>query len=289
MGIQKGLNLTRESWQVLRQNRTLFLCPLISIIALCGLIAVTLSVGFLVPGTGQWIGNLFGQGPPNQWLHRIAGIVGVFLFYFVTWFVATFCNSVLVGCALMHFKGENPTLKDGFRIAFRRLPQIVAWSAVNAVVGTILKSIEEQLGWLGTFIVRLLGLSWIVATYFVTPILVVEGTGPWKSLRRSVDLLQQTWGEALTGNFVIGGLSWLGGLFVFTVTIGGILLALFFESIAIGVAAGAILVIGLVSITIFSSAMTQVFLAGLYQFASTGQAPQGFSEQSIQQALRSVR
>ena len=61
-------------------------------------------------------------------------------------------------------------------------------------------------GW-ERIIIRLVGLTWAVATYFVVPILAAEGTGPITALRRSVDLLKKSWGEGLTGNFVINAAS----------------------------------------------------------------------------------
>jgi hypothetical protein len=90
----------------------------------------------------------------------------------------------------MRFRGEAPTVKAGFRIAIGRLPQILAWSLFAAAVGTLLSAIEQRLGWVGKFVIRFIGLAWAVATYFVVPVLAVEGTEPIEAIRRSVGLLK---------------------------------------------------------------------------------------------------
>ena len=46
----------------------------------------------------------------------ITGVIFTFLFYFVTYTITIYCNSALVGAALIRLNGGDPTLKDGFRI-----------------------------------------------------------------------------------------------------------------------------------------------------------------------------
>ena len=105
-------------------------------------------------------------------------------------------------------------------------------------------------------------------------------------MRRSVGLLRKTWGEGITGNFAIHVVSWGVGLVGILLAISGFALAAYLQSIVIAVATGALVVIGFVLLAIVTSALRQVFLAGLYQYAITGHVPQGFSEASMQQALQ---
>ena len=78
------------------------------------------------------------------------------------------------------------------------------------------------------------------------------------------------------------GLAFLG------VGFGGIALAVYYESIAIAVVTGAILVLFFTLMSIVTSALRQIFLAGLYEYARTGKVPAGFSEQTMVNAIRSV-
>src|SRR5262249_34348253 len=136
-------------------------------------------------------------------------------------------------------------------------------------------------------VIRLIGLTWAVATYFVVPILAAEGTGPITAISRSVSLLKKSWGEGLTGNFVISVASWAVGLAVIAFAVTGIMAAVMLQSIVLGIVVGTAIVFCLVLLVIVSSALRQIFLAGLYRYASTGEVPSGFSEATLQGALRS--
>src|SRR5437870_9625977 len=82
----------------------------------------------------------------------------LFAFYFCNYFVIVFFNSALIACVLIHFDGEHPTLGDGFRAAFSRLPQIFLWALVSATVGLTLKIIQERSEKLGKIVAALLGI-----------------------------------------------------------------------------------------------------------------------------------
>lgn len=284
--VQKGLDITRESWQVLRQDRELLLFPVFSGLAGMTILATIASAGFLIPELGGWMWRMTQAWQNGTPLEQALGVVCLFVLYFVQWIVVIFFNTALVGCALIRFSGGDPTVKDGFRIAFQRLPQIVAWTLFVSAVGTLLSAIEQRLGWLGQIVIRFIGLTWAIATYFVVPVLAAEGTGPLTAVRRSVTLLKKSWGEGLTGNFTISAVSWLVALPVIFLAIGGFVLAAFLESVLLAVAIGALLVIGIIWMAIVTSAMRQIFLAGLYRFATTGEVPPGFSEDSMRRALQ---
>ena len=88
--------------------------------------------------------------------------------------------------------GDAPTIGFGLRIAVKRLPQIFGWAVVSATVGLILKMIENANDKVGAIIAALLGTGWTVLTYFVVPVLAVEGVGPVKAVKQSFDTLRQT-------------------------------------------------------------------------------------------------
>jgi hypothetical protein len=289
MRIQKGFNITRESWQVLRKDRELLVFPILSAIAATLIVATIVSAGLLIPNFGQLVKSMLDEERTSSIGEQSLGIACLFVIYFVEWSIAVYFNTALVGCALIRFSGGDPTIKDGFRIATKRLPQVLAWALFTSAVGTILSAIEKNLGWFGKLVVRLVGLSWAVATYFVVPVLAEEGVGPITAVRRSVGLLRKTWGEALTGNIVIHLASWGVAFILIGSGLFGFTLAVFFESVVMAVATGAILVLCLVLMGIVTSALRQVFLAGLYEYAKTGSVPDGFSENSMRGALTTSR
>lgn len=290
MGIEKGLNITRESWNVLRADFKLMVFPLFSGLAAAAILVTVLAANILIPSFGEWsiaaLRALSSRDPQQPLAARALGLGCLFVIYFVEWFVVIFFNTALVGCALRRLAGGQPTVGDGFRIALQRLPQILAWTLFTSAVGTLLSAIEQQLGWLGKLAIRLLGVTWAVATYLVVPVLAAEGTGPLQAVRRSVALLKRTWGEGLVGHFTIQLLSSGVGIMLVVLTTGGLLLAVFLESLMIAVATGTVLLLGLLTIAILTSAMRQVFLAALYHYATTGEIPSGFSESTLKQALQ---
>lgn len=285
MRIQRGLDITRESWQVLRKDRELLVFPLFSAMAATLIVGTIVSAGLLIPNFGQWAVAIFDKERVHPIDEKALGIVCVFVVFFIEWSVAVYFNTALVGCALIRFSGGDPTIKDGFRIATKRLPQILAWALFTSAVGTVLSAIEQRLGWVGKIVIRLVGLSWAVATYFVVPVLAEEGTGPITAVKKSVGLLRKCWGEDLAGNIAIHLASWGVAFVLIGFGAFGVVLAVVFESMVIAVVTGAIVVLCLVLMAIVASALRQVFLAGLYEYAKTGSVPDGFSENSMRGAL----
>jgi hypothetical protein len=283
---KKGVDITRECWEVLKQDRELLLFPVFSLVAGAAVIATVMTAGFLIPQLGAWALSLANREQPHSVAEQIMGGLCLFVIYFAEWFVVNYFNTALVGCALIRFSGKQPTVKDGFRIASGRLPQILGWTLVVAVVGTLLSLIEERLGWLGKFVIRLIGLAWAVATYFVVPVLAAEGVGPVTAVQRSVSLLKKTWGEGLAGNFVIAVISGGISILLVVIMIAGIAAATALQSVVLGVVIGVAGVLALLAIAIVSSALRQIFLAGLYRYAATGEVPRGFNEATLQGALR---
>ena len=285
MRIKKGIDITRESWMVLRKDRELLFFPLCSAVAAALIVATILSAGFLIPSFGQWASGVMDEEQAHSIGEQALGIVCLFVIYFIEWFIAVYFNTALVGCALIRFSGGDPTIKDGFRIANRRLPQILAWALFTSAVGTILSAVEQRLGWFGKLIVRLVGLTWAVSTYFVVPVLAAEGASPSTAVKRSVALLKKTWGEGLAGNIAIRVASLGVTLMIVGLAVLGFALAAYVESKVIAIATGALLVLCLVLMAIIGSALRQVFLAALYEFSKTGNVPAGFSENSMRSAL----
>ncbi|MGH8403534.1 MAG: DUF6159 family protein, partial [Gammaproteobacteria bacterium] len=116
--------LMGASWQLLKQDKRLVVFPLISGVALALVIVV-----FGVPlfATGQAQQYLSSPNHPAQQMY-----VTLFIFYFVSYFVMIFFNSALIACVLKQMDGEQPTLGDGFRAAWQRLPQIFGWALLSS-------------------------------------------------------------------------------------------------------------------------------------------------------------
>ncbi len=288
MKIRNGIAILRESWTVLRQEPKLIWFPILSGITVALVVATIILAGVMVPAIGAWADNMMApilNDDVRFTLGHAAGLLLLFLTYAFEYFVIIYFNAALVYCALQRFSGFSSTFSDGIRGANKRIPQILGWALLSAGVGTLLAIIEERLGFAGRMVISLIGLGWAVAAYFVVPILVVEGLGPFASVKRSVEVLKQTWGEGLTGTFSIGLIT-----FLLNVGVLGVLAILAYvgmqlDSLVIIFGTVVIAVTAILTITVVNSALHQIFLAGLYQFTVTGAVPSGFSEATMRGAL----
>jgi hypothetical protein len=284
----RGWELMQQSWSVLKQDKELLIFPVLSGLA-CLLVASTFVLPFLVAPqfSVQMFAALDNQAanPQDQLVAQALWFTITFLFYFVNYFVIVFFNTALVSCAIIRYKGGDPTVSDGLGAAASRLPQIFAWALLAATVGTILQAIEERASFIGRIVVGLLGLMWSAATFLVVPILAVERLGPIDAVKRSVQLLRRSWGDGLVGNFGLGLIGFLLSLPGLAVIALGVFLAASQESLLLGFVAGAAGVIYLVALSIIMSALKQIFIAGLYIYAAEQRVPSGFDEELFRTAF----
>jgi hypothetical protein len=287
----RGWELAGQSWQVLKRDKELVLFPMISGIA-CLLVVATFLLPFLlVPEFGAGIKAVLDQnrGGRQEPAAQIAYAVVAFAFYFVNYLVIVFFNTALVSCAIIRFKGGDPTMADGLRMAARRLPQIAGWAALSATVGVILKMLEEKTDWVGRLVIGLIGTAWAVATYLAVPTLAVEGVGPIEALKRSAALIRQTWGEGLAGNFGMGLIGLLISLPGMALIIFGVIAAAGANAVVFGVLLITAGVLALLAGSIIVSTLKQIFIAGLYVYATEQRVPDGFSQDLMRSAFAPKR
>ncbi|MFO7692129.1 MAG: DUF6159 family protein, partial [Vicinamibacterales bacterium] len=188
--------LVKASAAVLSADKELLLFPVISTV-----LSILVVVTFAVPAV---LAGVFASGVADGAGLPAAGYAGVLLFYVVQYFVIFFCNTALVGAALIRLRGGDPTVADGFRIAASRIQPILGYALIAATVGMVLRAISERSGLLGRLVVGLLGFAWNLATFLVVPVLVVEDVGPIEAIQRSASYLKRTWGEQIVGNLGMG-------------------------------------------------------------------------------------
>jgi hypothetical protein len=288
--LSRGWALTVQSWHVLRTDKQLLILPILSTIALLLVLAsfaIPLALGVDWQALAQQIeankDKAHGADRiPMQWWYYVV----LFLFYFVNYFVITFFNSALISCAINRFNGQDSSLKAGLGVAVSRLPQILAWTAVSATVGVVLKLVEERLGWLGRIVIGLVGMAWAIATFFVVPVLVVEKRGPVDAVKRSVEVLKKTWGESLATNLGIGAVTAIATLLAFVPLIASVVACVIADSAWPLVPGIAITILLIMAIALVSATLKGILLAATYQYAATGQVPSGFQPDLLQDAFK---
>src|SRR5260370_8269126 len=128
-------------------------------------------------------------------------LFGMFGLYVVNYFVIVFFNVALVGVANSRLMGGTWTFRDGLELAWERKGTILQWALVAATVGVILRTLEERMGLLGRLIMRIIGIAWTLACYFVVPVLAFEDLTPIDAVKRSSKLFRDTWGEKAIAGF----------------------------------------------------------------------------------------
>src|SRR5216110_1424839 len=156
--------------------------------------------------------------------HSPMFLIGMFTMYVANYFIIVFFNVALVGVANSRLMGGAWTFRDGIELAWERKGTILQWALVAATVGVILRTLEERLGLIGRLIMRIIGIVWTLACYFVVPVLAFEDLTPIEAVKRSSKLFRDTWGEKVVGGFSLSLVSmvlmlpgiglWLAAMFL---------------------------------------------------------------------------
>lgn len=266
-----GWKLAKECYGVLRSRRELMLLPFLG-----ALIAFALTVLFALPiAFANWFDN------------EVLILVTLFAYYYAQQVVGLFVSSTLIHLLVRSFQGERLTLAQGFQFSLSRLRQILSWACLGGVVGVILHRLDQgkEESRLRRLLLKLVGGAWNLVSYFAFPILILEGLGPLDAMRRSVELIVETWGprrRAVQGFQTLALLAFSLGFVVFLAGLGlahhtGQSLWLF-GSLAL------LLPYGLVA-TFLLSSLTQVYRVSLYLYASGSPAPVPLAPAALEDAF----
>lgn len=273
----RSWNLIKASAAVLAKDKELLVFPLLSAIA-----TLIVAAAFVLPALG--LGALDGLGEDGAGL-SIGVYVLAFLFYLVQYFVIFFFNSALVGAAMIRLEGGDPTLRDGLRIATSRAPQILGYAAIAATVGMILRAVQERAGWIGRLVAGFLGVAWTVASFLVVPVLVSRNIGPIDAVKESALLLKKTWGENLIGQGGVGLVFGLGMFALIVVGVAAIVGAAMTGSMVFTGVVVALLIALLVLTGLVQAALTGIYSAALYRYASGEGDTEGFDAGLLEHAF----
>jgi hypothetical protein len=276
--LARSFELVKASWAVLQADKELIIFPIVSMVAV-----TTVMLTFAVP---MFLAGMFDRGPSLGGTITVAGILLGFGFYVVQYTIIFYCNSALVGAAMIRLKGGDPSIGDGFRIANRHFASIVGYALLAATVGLILRNIARR-GFVGRIVASFFGLAWNIATFLAVPVLVVEGVGPIEAVKRSTRLLKKTWGEQLIGNLGIGtvfALAFFAGLLLFA---GPLALAITTQSAPVIVSVVAVFVLAAILMSLVGSALSAIYTVAVYRYATEGEAGAVFDAALVRGAFRS--
>jgi Family of unknown function (DUF6159) len=272
--IQRGWQLTKESWAVVRRDRSLVVFPVLA--AISALIVAAIFVGG---------GVALHSSTDSEPLLIVVLVIGAYVLVAVS----IFFNVALSACAARSLEGEDTTAAEGFAAARSRFGVIIGWAGVQLVVGALISIVQALLregagAIIGAIIGGLAGLAWNIATFFVIPAIALEGLGPKDALKRSLAVMRQRWGEGVTGSFAIGGLIFLVAFLPgFALVAGGIALTSTSDVLAgILIALGvAIFVVG----AVLQAALMAIFKVALFRFATEDKVLGSYEREQLEAAF----
>jgi hypothetical protein len=149
--ISRGWALTKQSWRVLKSDRSLAVFPILStIFALIAVAAIWLPTASM---SGVFAGEAVNENNPGYY---VAAVVTAY----VSTFIAVFFNVALAACAVHSMQGEDTTVGEGIRFALQRIGPILGWTFVAATVGLILRIVEERVPVAARIAVWIAGAAW---------------------------------------------------------------------------------------------------------------------------------
>jgi hypothetical protein len=279
-----SIELAKSSWSVLQAEKELLVIPVASFVVTSLVVAAFGGAMYLTvdetivtsatrtTGTNRELTVGATELAPTP-LTYVVGVVA----YIVITFVVTYFAAALVAGAWQRLNGDDASLSSAFGAANRRIVPIAGWALLSGTVGLIIQSIEERLGIVGQLIGGALGMAWRIVTWLAVPVIVVEGTAPWPSLKRSASLFKETWGENL---IAAGGFGLLGFL---VILVGMAISALLFAVMPI---AGVVLFVVWIAVTsTVLAALNGIYRTALYAYAS-GHQIQWFDQAQLAAAFK---
>ncbi|MFM2331020.1 MAG: hypothetical protein RLZZ26_527 [Candidatus Parcubacteria bacterium] len=208
----------------------------------------------------------------------------LFVLYLVMYFIANFFVAGIYTIVDGRLHGQNLTFSDGINGARQNAAKIFWWSAISATVGVVLRMIEDRSSLVGKLIAGLFGVAWAVLTYFSLPAIVIGKLSVKDSFKQSAAVIRKMWGETIIINLGVG--IFMTGLMFFALIVTVLVIILAPSTIVI-VGMGSLFLICLVLLIVLSTTLGAIFKVALYEYAVTGQIPNGFSPELIENAVRS--
>lgn len=267
--IKRGWGLTKKSWALLNGHRELIRFPLYG-----GVATVLLAIIFLGPGLYLLDEKAYGGAVPLL-------VIGLY----VLSVVGVYFSVGLAAAANMIFSGQEATVADGLAVSRARFAQICGWAALSTAIGLLMGVLENQGGIGGQIAARLVGMAWALVTFMSVPVIAIEGTGAFATLKRSASIFRQKWGQQITGNIAIGGAVALFGVLPGALLIvAGILVwpSTSFVGALLVLVGAVILCVAL----LVSKALSGVFGVALYRYALDGEAVGGFTPTELESAVK---
>lgn len=295
--LKLSFRLLKESWGFVKRNKDLLLFPFLSLLGICYVIFVA----FYVITDNAAYRFAF----ENRMFPLTFAIITVFILWFLFIFNIIFFNAACLGVIYRRMvERKNFSLLDGIRLAGERFWPLALWAAFWACGFTIIFFVIrwlERSQLISTLIKKsrvttpifLLIADFLNAlTWFVLPIVVLEGKKLSASIRASSNIFKENWGKTFIVRYSVGAcftLLYLG-MFLMMIFIAAPVLSSLAESSGEssgGVWGAAIFIIfnGYILFFIFMLLLQSLFSAvvriALYHYVKTKQVVPNFDQKTL--------
>jgi len=272
--------IVKESWNVLKQDKEIMWFPVIStILTLIVLGAMAAYFYFMLLGGSSTEFKI----DESKEISNIIIYGTIFIYYLVIFFIANFFQSALFIIVQGRFSGQDLNFSDGMQGAGKYVGKIFIWSLISATVGIILNAISNKFKMVGRILANILGAAWEILTYFSLPALVIGNLGIKDSFKESASMIKKTWGETLIVSFGVG-------LFFVAVVVLGLVLSVAITIMApttyVVVSVAVVFTIFYIAMMLLATTLSSIFKLALFNYARTGNIPQGFSDYIVKGAIK---
>lgn len=274
---QKGIALFKQAWPLLQQHKRLFALAFIAhgiAWTAIGLLLIPLHRLMNSPA----LTNI-------QWHHFIVWYLVLLFTYFLMHLITFYFMSVLVFCSRQHFNAKPIAVLSALKEAACNLWYLYLWASFMTTLGIFLALFQPFFGNHYVYKQWMQKQYWLVATYLIIPVLLVEKKNPISALKRSSLLITEKWGSPAMTNFGFGGIVFGCRVIaliplVIGAAIGGI------HAIAVG---GMVTVLFNLIITTVSVSVHTLIRSALYYYLAEGQVGRDYESASLEDAFKRFR
>lgn len=264
--IKRWIEMIKISFSFIKKDKELLVYSLLSFLA---------SLAMLIPFVIVWFFSwIFEENIQNQEYYIIWF---AFVYYLVFSFIAFFFNTAIITSVQRRINWEDNKFWDWIRDASKNIWKIFIWSLINALVTTILNTLqrrfwEDSLIW--KIIFWLIWWVWSIMTFFAFPLMILENKWAKESIKESASLFKNTWWERATIHIWISTIMFLISflLIISFIWLGFLASNSFIALISIFV----ILAILLVTLSIFSTTCETIIKVILLNYTKTWNLPKEF-------------
>jgi hypothetical protein len=291
--IQNSWDLFKMSWGLLwKQAFFLVITLLVSIGASLIFARFVYQLGivqFLIQHTHR-VGNtnnFHTDGLGAQQGHDILLVIAAFFGFLMLMHIFNFfMKAVLAAAANAQLTRTQNPLIAGLTAPLRYFFAILGWLVVSGTVGFVTgirsgngNPVEDVAANVSQGFFES---AWKIITFLTVPVMVVEHAGPINGIKRSAQLVRDTWGRQLVGKYgidsITGGIT--GALFLVIVLIGGGL-TYFTRSTPVGLVSALTLIGVLACIGAVRNALVTIYQTVLYHYANKDHLP-GYAPNAFQ-------